>query len=80
MLSFLRLTLRNIATSITELERSTALLGSSGGRDTLFQKAELVSALRHSVEVLNKTKQNFKCKELAHLRQQLEGLLNHHLT
>jgi len=74
--SFLRLTLRNIAASIVDLERSARLVGQNEEAGLLFQRAELITALRNTVDVLEKTKQNFKSKDLANLRFQLERLLN----
>ncbi|MFA6239598.1 MAG: hypothetical protein WC655_01640 [Candidatus Hydrogenedentales bacterium] len=39
---------------------------------------ELLQALRHTIEILRKTKQSFKSKELGELRSYLEALLNEH--
>jgi hypothetical protein len=41
-----------------------------------LRAVEHVAALRHAVEVLERTRQNFKSKDLADLRRQLEHLLS----
>jgi hypothetical protein len=41
-----------------------------------LRAVEHVAALRHTVEVLERTRQNFKSKDLADLRRQLEGILS----
>ena len=76
MTDFLRLTLHNFASSVLDLERATALLGPNAETGPGLQTVELLAALRHAVEVLEKTKQNFKSKELGQLRYQLQTLLD----
>lgn len=39
---------------------------------------ELLQAIRHTIEILRKTKQSFKSKELGELRSYLEALLTEH--
>lgn len=80
MTEFLRVTLRNIAASIIELERSVATPGLPGGPGRPLQTAELLAALRRTVGVLEKTRQNFKSKDLGQLRHELEDLLGRHLS
>jgi YesN/AraC family two-component response regulator len=70
---FVRGSLRQAIVSLTELELATKVLDRRSER----RSADLdhVAALRHTVDVLERTKQNFKSKELADLRKQLEALL-----
>jgi hypothetical protein len=39
------------------------------------RESELIAAIRHTIEVLEQTKQNFKSQRLADLRRQLVKLL-----
>jgi hypothetical protein len=71
--------LRNIAASIIDLERSFAVSGPAEGPGPALQKAELLTALRRTVGVLEKTRQSFKSKDLGQLRHDLEDLLGKHL-
>ncbi len=76
--SYLRLTLQQVMLMLSDLEQATAVLERSGttpAAATLVQ-IDHAAALRHTVEVLERTKQNFKSKDLADLRRQLEQLLN----
>ncbi len=72
MSSYLRLTLRQVIQTLAELEQTTAVLERTGGATAAVDHE---AALRKTVEVLERTKQNFKSKELADLRKQIEGLL-----
>lgn len=77
MSSYLRLTLRQVMLMLSDLEQATAALENKGealSGATLAQ-VDHVAALRHTVDVLERTKQNFKSKDLADLRKQLEQLL-----
>jgi len=78
MNGFLRVILCNIASSIVELERCTPELGQCENAADGLKKLELISALRHTVNVLEKTRQNFKSKDLGALRHQLNDLLQIH--
>ena len=73
--SFLRLTLRQVILVLSDLERATATLEGGGSESAALQRVDHEAALRRAVEVLRQTKQSFKSKELADLRQQLETLL-----
>ena len=73
MQDFLRVSLRQIILLLTDLERATQSLDRRSA-DQLRQ-VDHVAALRHTVEVLERTRQNFKSKDLADLRRQLEQLL-----
>jgi len=70
---FIRVSLRQAILTLADLERATQVLDARAG-DRL-RAVEHVAALRHAVEVLERTRQNFKSKDLADLRRQLEQLL-----
>ncbi len=72
---FVRLTLRNLATCLGDLERSIGEIGAGADPAASLGKAELVTALRHTVEVLERTRKSFKSRELGELRHQLQSLL-----
>jgi hypothetical protein len=74
--SYLRLTLRQVMLMLADLEQATKVLEQQGPTlaATLTQ-IDHAAALRHTVDVLERTKQNFKSKDLADLRKQLEALL-----
>jgi CheY-like chemotaxis protein len=73
MEDYIRVSLRQAILMLTDLERATeALDGKAADR---LREVDHVAALRHTVEVLERTRQNFKSKELADLRKQLEHLL-----
>ena len=73
MQDYLRVSLRQIIMLLSDLERATQSLDRRAA-DNLRQ-VDHVAALRHTVEVLERTRQNFKSKDLADLRRQLEQLL-----
>lgn len=74
--SFTRITLRNVILALADLEESLKTLQPARPGGDLLHKVDVVGALRHTVAVLESTKQNFKSKELAALRKQLEVLLS----
>jgi hypothetical protein len=57
---------------LSDLEQATASSERTGGSAT---NVDQEAALRRTVAVLERTKQNFKSKELAELRRQIEQLL-----
>jgi DNA-binding response OmpR family regulator len=71
--SYLRLTLRQVMLTLRDLEQATAVLERPGA--AALAQVEHEAALRRTVEELERTKQNFKSKDLADLRKQLEELL-----
>lgn len=73
MQDYLRVSLRQIILLLADLERATQALDRRSA-DKL-REVDHVAALRHTVEVLERTRQNFKSKDLADLRRQLEQLL-----
>jgi CheY-like chemotaxis protein len=71
--SFVRVSLRQAILALTELERATQVLDARSGSRS--HQLDHVAALQHTIEVLERTRQNFKSKDLADLRKQLELLL-----
>lgn len=72
---YLQVTLRHLGRVLGDLDRSVSLLAADGaGRDTL-EKIDLVNGLRRTVEVLERTRDHFKSKDLGELRKELEQLL-----
>jgi len=74
MIHYLEITLRHIIHTLSELERAAHSIehNSAGSQAALFDRE---IALRRTVDVLRRTKQSFKSKELAELRKELEHLL-----
>jgi hypothetical protein len=73
MEDYIRVSLRQAILVLTDLERATQALDRRAA-DKL-RHVDHVAALRHTVDVLERTRQNFKSKDLADLRRQLEQLL-----
>ena len=74
--SYLRLTLRQVMLMLADLEQATKVLEQQGpALSATLTQIDHAAALRHTVDVLERTKQNFKSKDLAELRKQLEALL-----
>jgi CheY-like chemotaxis protein len=76
--NFVRVSLRQAILALTELERATQALDRRTGARS--QQLDHIAALQHTVDVLERTRQNFKSKELADLRKQLEVLLGREKT
>lgn len=74
--SYLRVTLQHVIGVLTELEQATHTLESSVSTAQALQEIDREAALRRTVDVLRRTKQNFKSKELAELRKELERLIS----
>ncbi len=74
--TYLRVTLQHVIVVLSELERATHTLESSVATAHSLQELDREIALRHTVDVLRRTKQNFKSKELAELRKELERLIS----
>ena len=70
---YLRVTLRQVILMLSDLEHAAASLERTGASSVAIDQE---AALRRTVDVLERTKQNFKSKELAELRKQIEQLLN----
>jgi|KBSSwiStaDraftv2_1062776.scaffolds.fasta_scaffold161184_2 ActR/RegA family two-component response regulator len=72
---FLRVAMQGVVSSILDMEKCMALLVEGGMPREQLERAELVAALRETVEVLEQTKQSFKSKALGDLRRRVEELL-----
>jgi DNA-binding response OmpR family regulator len=71
----MRLTLHQLGALLQDLDRSiTAVSGEPPGQDALAQ-LDFVTSLRRTVQVLERTRLNFKSKALGDLRRDLEGVL-----
>ncbi len=70
---FVHMSLRQAILALTDLERAMQALDRRGGGKS--REVEQVAALRRAVDVLERTRQNFKSKDLADLRRQLEQVL-----
>jgi DNA-binding response OmpR family regulator len=71
----MRLTLHQLGALLQDLDRSiTAVSGEQAGQDALVQM-DFVASLRRTVQVLERTRMNFKSKALGDLRKELEGVL-----
>ncbi len=73
---YLRLTLRHIILVLSELEQAARSIEHHSGDTQTMQLLDREVALRRAVDVLRRTKQSFKSKELADLRRDLERLLS----
>jgi len=75
MLSYLRLTLRNLVVGLVDFEHLLVHEGKALGADQAVEQQQMLSAIRKTIGVLQKTKEQFKNKELGDLRKELETLL-----
>ena len=73
---YLRVTLRHVILVLADLENAIRHLEQQPGVPEAFQNHDRDAALRRAIEVLRRTKQSFKSRELAQLRKDLEQLLN----
>lgn len=72
--SFLDLSLRRMMASISDVREIVEVLALSPGGAAGMRTHELEHALKDAVGVLERTKRDFKSKELAELRQRLEAV------
>lgn len=72
---YLRLSLRHAILVLSELEQAARALEHGPDKAQTLRQLDREVALRRAVDVLRRTKQNFKSKELADLRMELERLL-----
>ena len=75
MQSYVRLTLRNLVVGLIDLEHLMIQDGRRLGTDQAVERQEWRNAVRKTVDVLQKTKDHFKSKDLGDLRKELETLL-----
>ena len=73
--AYLSLTLSNILSLLLDLKRFTEALTHQPGQKELLEQVTLHRAVKETIEVLERTKQSFKSKELGELRRRLELLL-----
>lgn len=73
--SYLNLTLGNLLAVLIDLKHFTEALAAQPGKENILERVTLHRALRETIDVLEKTKQSFKSKELGELRHRLEALL-----
>jgi CheY-like chemotaxis protein len=73
--AYLNLTLSNILNLMLDLKAFTDTLTRQPGQEVAAERASLQNAVRDTIEVLERTKQSFKSKELGELRRRLEELL-----
>ena len=73
---FFNVTLRNLLTVLLELKQLTEALVQQPGKEGVLKEITLHRALKDAIEVLERTKQSFKSKELGELRHRLETMLH----
>ena len=73
--TFLDVSLRRLMASIADVREVVEVLTLSPGGAAGMRTHELERAIREAVAVLERTKRDFKSKELADLRQRLESLI-----
>lgn len=71
----LRVTLHNLILQLSDLDSSIAAWSQSDSAAAELRKLDFVGAVRHTIEVLEKTRQSFHSKDLGELRKQLQNLL-----
>ncbi len=74
--SFLNTTLSNILSVLVDLKKFTEAVTTPGGQRKVLEQVTLHRALEETIDVLERTKQSFKSKELGELRKRLEALLH----
>jgi YesN/AraC family two-component response regulator len=74
--AYLNLTLRNLLSVLLDLKQFTEAVSHQPGKEGVLQQVALHRALQETIDVLEKTKQSFKSKELGELRRRLESLLH----
>lgn len=72
---YLRITLQNLILQLSDLDSSIAAWSRSDSAAAELRQLDFVGAVRHTIEVLEKTRQSFHSKDLGELRKQLENLL-----
>lgn len=75
LINYLQLSLRHFSIVLADLDRSVAALGADAEGRVALQQVDLVASLRKTVQVLERSKEHFKSKELGDLRRALDQLL-----
>jgi ActR/RegA family two-component response regulator len=73
---YLRNNLQHVLHELAALEQSIAVWNGGSERKSDLHRLDLIAAVRHTIDVLEQTKQNFKCQRLGDLRRQLTDLLD----
>lgn len=73
---FVSLTVSNLLGSLHEFQEMVRLMSTAAGSRESVQGANVIHALQKAVDVLEKTRRNFKSMELRDLRVEMEQLLN----
>ena len=73
--AYLNLTLSNILSLLLDLKSFTEALTQQPRHKDLLEHVTLHRALKETIDVLEKTKQSFKSRELGELRKKLESIL-----
>lgn len=74
--AFLNTTLSNILSVLVDLKKFTEAVTTPAGNKKVLEQVTLHRALQETIDVLERTKQSFKSKELGELRKRLEALLH----
>jgi DNA-binding response OmpR family regulator len=72
---YLQVTVRHLGLLLGELDRSVSMLGADAAAREVLTQIDVLSSLRRTVAVLERTRESFKSKDLGELRKDLEGLL-----
>jgi DNA-binding response OmpR family regulator len=72
---FVSLTLNNLLLALVDLKRVTDLMATAELNRSALQQANMVHALQRTIEVLERTRRNFKSTELRDLREEMERLV-----
>ena len=72
---YLRVTLRHLILQLADLDRTIAVWSGNDATAAGLRQIDFVGAVRHTIEVLEKTRQSFHSKDLGELRKQLQSLL-----
>jgi thiamine kinase-like enzyme len=65
----------NLQTAVNEFMEVAHLVSADENEREARRQANLIHALKRTVDVLEKTRRNFKCVELRDLRLELENVL-----
>ncbi len=72
---YLALSIHHMVQMMLEMEKATQVLARTENGRNAVEKLDLINALRKTVDVLEKTKQSFRSKDLGDLRKQIDDLL-----
>lgn len=72
---YLRVALRNLMLQLADLDRSIAAWSQAAPAGAELRQLDFIGAVRHTIEVLEKTRHSFQSKDLGDLRKQLQVLL-----